>query len=233
MSKLDQLIHDLLNHIAVLKSTINQIMKEIESGNSDKNLVKRYAHLMRQSIEAQEEYCERIKDAQDADPVTGYKYLDLENIIKRTMLWAQPLLKENNIEIELAKNESYVKPFINGSRFELERVFQNLIKNSIEALQTVEKKKIIINLEYKEGIPFTIVQVIDSGNGFPREYLNYALSRGFTTKFDEGHGRGLILTRDMIERHDGTIRVENRSDNLGAKITIRLPVENSKIKEAS
>jgi len=69
------------------------------------------------------------------------------------------------------------------------------------------------------------ISVTDTGCGITPEDLNRLFDPFFTTKeMGRGTGLGLSVSYGIVERHDGTIRVQS-TVGLGSTFTIRLPVE--------
>ena len=62
----------------------------------------------------------------------------------------------------------------------------------------------------------------DSCCGMDEVTLERLFQRFFTTKGDAGTGIGLMLTRRIVERHNGTIEVSSQPGE-GACFTIHLP----------
>jgi PAS domain S-box-containing protein len=101
----------------------------------------------------------------------------------------------------------------------IERVFVNLIKNSVEAMQnvgtlTIDDKIVDGSLE----ISFT-----DTGPGIPDEILPKLFAPLFTTKA-KGMGFGLAICKRIIEAHGGTIIVKT-SNGKGTTFQIIIPIE--------
>jgi signal transduction histidine kinase len=66
----------------------------------------------------------------------------------------------------------------------------------------------------------------DDGPGIPAEHLERIFEPFFTTKKDIGTGLGLWVSKEIVERHGGSIRVtpQNGRDGLGgASFVIELP----------
>jgi CheY-like chemotaxis protein len=73
------------------------------------------------------------------------------------------------------------------------------------------------------------VTVSDTGPGIdpgflPRVFDRFTQADSSPTRVTGGLGVGLSLVRDLIERHGGEIRAENRPDGRGALFSIRLPL---------
>ena len=114
--------------------------------------------------------------------------------------------------------------FIKGDSEQLNRIFINLIKNSIESL--IEKQQKIndfdkkINIEINEIKDYIEIQIIDNGTGFKNTSLSELSKPYFTTK-KNGSGLGLSIVVKIVNDHNGTIDFLNY--NKGAKIKITFP----------
>ena len=134
------------------------------------------------------------------------------------------LLKEldKNIEINFNSNEKEI--IFNSDNEQLNRVFFNLIKNSIESIQEKHLKnpnfKREINIEIINNDDYIEFIIIDSGKGFADLDGNIKdiLNPYFTTK-KMGTGLGLAIVNKIINDHNGTI--DFKSLNTGAKIIIK------------
>ena len=69
---------------------------------------------------------------------------------------------------------------------------------------------------------FIEVKVSDTGCGIPTENLDKIFEPFFTTKGQKGTGLGLAVIWGILEKHDGTIKVESQV-GVGTTFTIRLP----------
>ncbi len=114
-----------------------------------------------------------------------------------------------NIQINLPKNDFQIF----GNFYKLVVVFSNLVENSIEAM----KNNGVINIFAREGTDFIMIDLKDSGPGFPPEILKKAFSTLFTTK-SGGNGLGLKVAKTIIEMHGGTISVRNNPTTFSIKL---------------
>jgi len=88
----------------------------------------------------------------------------------------------------------------------VEQVLINLIKNSVEALENVEKSSISVNAFKNEGS--VCITVEDNGKGIPSEVLENIFVPFFTTK-KNGSGIGLSISRQIMQLHNGTIKLKS------------------------
>ena len=130
-------------------------------------------------------------------------------------------INDDTIEINFICDENI---FIKADSEQINRVFINLIKNSIESLNEKYQKnndftkKIII--EIKEINDYIEILTIDNGDGFKTTNLSDISKPYFTTK-KNGSGLGLSIVVKIINDHNGTIEFQNYKK--GAKIKITFP----------
>ncbi len=89
------------------------------------------------------------------------------------------------------------------------RVFNNLIKNAIQAIPAERKGKIDIRLT--SGEKYWRVEVSDNGLGIPEELQDKLFVPYFTTK-STGTGLGLAMVKQIVEMHGGKIWFESKDE---------------------
>ncbi len=89
----------------------------------------------------------------------------------------------------------------------IEQVVINLIKNSIEAINTQIKREISLEA-FKESNNF-IIKVIDTGIGISLEESDKVFIPFYTSK-EKGTGIGLSLSRQIMQLHNGSITFESK-----------------------
>ncbi len=104
---------------------------------------------------------------------------------------------------------------------EMLQVISNLMVNALDAIS--EKGTVCLRLR-KCGGKVRIV-VADNGHGIPREIIGQIFTPFFTTKEGRGTGLGLSLSKKIIDRHKGTIRMRSsvRPGRSGTAFQISLP----------
>ena len=193
-------------------------------------------------------YSEILEENKKEEFLINLKVIDkqikqIENLVNEFSDFARmpkPILKENNL-VSIIKDSIFLLKeldrsikinFINNldkilftsDNEQLNRVFLNLIKNSIESIQ--EKKLNNINfvgkidIEINDNDDYIDFTVNDNGVGFGglKNNINDILNPYFTTK-TKGTGLGLAIVNKILNDHNGTINFHS-NDN-GAKIEIR------------
>ena len=89
---------------------------------------------------------------------------------------------------------------------QIEQALLNLIKNSIQAMRNSNEKQISIRGLEKSN--YFVIEVSDTGEGIPPEKINDIFIPFYSTK-EEGSGIGLVLARQIMIAHKGSIRVKS------------------------
>jgi len=108
----------------------------------------------------------------------------------------------------------------------LRQVFNNLIKNALEAsasAQTAPQVFIATRLLSSDTGDHVVISVADRGDGIPDTLLGNVFEPYVTNK-TKGTGLGLAIVKKIIEEHGGLVTLEN-NDGPGACATIRLPLD--------
>ncbi len=145
------------------------------------------------------------------------------------------LIKVLNENIELLKkldssinfkiiNKIGKKIEINFDNEQFNRLFFNLIKNSIESIEEKVKKtnKSLknIDIEINQRRDYITVNLTDTGEGFRDKKTRDIIKPYYTTK-EKGTGLGLSIVDKIINDHNGSIKFFNT--NNGAKVQIIIP----------
>ncbi|OCA99681.1 ATP-binding protein [Clostridium beijerinckii] len=103
---------------------------------------------------------------------------------------------------------------------DLYRIIINIVNNAVKAM----KNKGTIIAESYEDLNNIVINIANDGEKIPDNIINKIFDSGFTTKNNnnKNHGYGLSIVRELIEKHNGRIKVE--SNEYMTKFTIVLPI---------
>jgi len=153
-------------------------------------------------------------------PKPVLKKIDLNNVVSRSLNLLK--LSEENISFVLTNNNKNL--FIEGDEEQINRVFMNLIKNSIESINEKKRENVVfkgkINVDIKEDSDYIYVEIKDNGIGFDNVNKAKMLTPYYTTK-TKGTGLGLSIVTKIISDHNSTILFNSIKD--GALIEITIP----------
>ncbi len=216
-----KLAHEIKNPLTPIQLSIDQIRKKYldKVGKENENL-SNYLNTITKQIEDIEHLLNEFSDfARMPKPIL--KKININEIIKRSLKLHE--ISEKNIKFKL--NSKSVKNFINGDEEQLNRVFINLIKNSIESIQEKRIKNVDfkgkINIDITKDNDYIYLVIIDNGVGFDKVDKTKMLTPYFTTK-EKGTGLGLAVVSKIISDHNSLIVFNSVKD--GAKIEISIPI---------
>ncbi|MFZ8908516.1 MAG: sensor histidine kinase, partial [Nitrosopumilaceae archaeon] len=133
--------------------------------------------------------------------------INIRNLIKTSI---ENITIPENISVEIS--DSVFK--VNCDPVQMDRVISNLILNSIQAIGA-KKGKITVSIEDKDSWCFITVE--DSGIGIDPENKDKIFEPLFTTK-THGTGLGLSTVKNIVETHQGSIKVESNPTRFIIKI---------------
>ena len=215
-----KLAHEIKNPLTPLQLTIdkmkNKYTQQLET--KDQNNFSDNLKIINNQIKQIENLVNEFSDfARMPKPV--FKNNDLVNILNESIKLSSEL--DKSIRIDLKKNDKEI--LLKCDKEQLNRVFFNLIKNSIESIKQkaekegIFKKKISIEiLNNNDHIKFILV---DNGIGFEqiKNDIKKILNPYFTTK-KNGTGLGLSIVNKIINDHNGELSFLPISN--GAKVEI-------------
>ncbi|MBS3757500.1 MAG: response regulator [Desulfobacterales bacterium] len=141
---------------------------------------------------------------------------DLKALVDETVEFLGKQARQNDIEISV---QAGAQGGIWSNPYEIRQVLVNLLTNAIHA--TPPGGCITVRTEdLDEGISLSVA---DTGSGIPKENLEKVFEPFYTTKAPgEGTGLGLYVSRGIIGRLGGKIRIDSRL-GYGTKVLIELP----------
>ena len=142
-----------------------------------------------------------------------------------------PKALEKNIELVFDYNEELEDYVIVQDKKWLSEAIINVLDNAIK--YSPSNSEVFVRLQKRHG--FVRIEIEDRGIGIPKQEYHKIFQRFFrgtmpAVKEENGSGIGLFLTREIIERHHGTITVssylgqgENSNNRHGSIFVIQLP----------
>ena len=199
-----RLAHDLRNPLTVLKGVVE--IARSRANNGETNFSMKQIDMMERAITRMSNQIDDVLEFVKIQSLHTTKNSILETI----GLSLAKVQKSSDIQFHIPEID--VEFVYDADKIEV--VFDNLITNSLQAINNKGEITIRINdLENEVEI-----EVEDSGKGVPDDLLSRIFEPLFTTK-KKGTGLGLASCKSIIEQHGGTIRVRNNP----TVFTIKLP----------
>ena len=201
--------HEIRNPLTTIKGFLQLIKKDTDTKHNE------YMSIMLNEIDRLEMITNEFMVV--AKPqVANYQMEDLHSFTENVIQFLQPQALLKNVEMELHVEDTL--PLIYCDRNQLRQVFINIYKNAMEAMPDggTITTKLWINDEYIS------ISIEDQGTGIP-ENLIPRLGEPFYTLKEKGTGLGLMVSRKIIESHDGTLIIKSKM-NIGTTMIINLPI---------
>ena len=148
--------------------------------------------------------------------------ISIDRAVKKSLEIISSRIKAHGIKLKvnLMGNDTY----INGNPALLDLVIINLITNSIQSLDSIDRsdKKVTIETALKEKKAHILIN--DNGEGVRQEYRDRIFEPFFTTKSSmDNMGLGLAIVKRYVDTYNGAIFFKN-NDNGGVTFEISFPV---------
>lgn len=142
--------------------------------------------------------------------------VDLQVLLEEIITILNPLFKKYNANIYLnVKRDIY----LSLDYLRMKQVFVNILKNALEARKEEEPLNVLI--EVKKSLKAIKITIKDNGIGMDKNTLDRITEIFYTTKAN-GNGLGVVLSKEIIEMHNGTINYKSQKEK-GTTVTITLP----------
>jgi two-component system sensor histidine kinase ChiS len=134
------------------------------------------------------------------------KPVNINNVVKMVMKFSQISLKNKKVTFTNLIDEN--APYVFGDEDRIQQILYNLLSNAIKFTHEGE-----ITLSYSVRNSFAQIYVTDTGIGIPEQKLHKIFNRyeqveGISEKYG-GTGIGLYVTKELIEKQGGTIKVSS------------------------
>lgn len=117
-----------------------------------------------------------------------------------TLMTVEANHRHTRLELKLGASQSWVL----GDSVQLEQVLVNLVRNGLEAMESIPESQRHLQIESSLDGDGVAVEVRDCGTGLPEALTKQIFDAFFTTK-PHGLGMGLAISHSIIEAHDGRL----------------------------
>tara|TARA_Y100001958_G_C21232723_1_gene558643 strand:+ start:64 stop:1842 length:1779 start_codon:yes stop_codon:yes gene_type:complete len=215
-----KLAHEIKNPLTPIQLSIDRLKEKYSDKLKDDklNFSKYLETINRQIIDIKKLVNEFSDFARMPTPIL--KKIKIDEILNSAVSFYKLSNKDLILSIQKKSTSDF---YIKGDREHLNRVFLNLLKNSIEAIDEKKQKdpnlQGKITLEIDTNNEYIVIKMRDNGIGF-KDVTN--ITKPYFTTKKQGTGLGLPIVSKIINDHGGEINFFKNSD--GAKIEITLPI---------
>lgn len=203
--------HEIRNPLGIMSATVQLMEKDFQEDEE----LKEYIKVLKDQTERQSKVIQDLLDY--ARPTKPMLFpLSINDLLKSVMSFTGHYLQEKRIKLEMKLMNNIHKSMMDGDK--IKQVLVNMIVNACDAMKDGGELKI----ETYEENNQVCISFRDTGIGMEKEEIKNIFNPYYTTK-QSGTGLGLAISNNIIEMHNGVIRVESQK-NQGSVFIIYLPV---------
>ncbi|AWN16616.1 chemotaxis protein CheB [Salinisphaera sp. LB1] len=152
---------------------------------------------------------------------TGNEKIDINELVRQATALMESNANRMNVDMRVATHASI--PTLTGHPVQIEQVLINLIRNALDAMETVDEDRRTLRVTTEQPDDAHVrVTVSDTGEGIPPNQISAIFDSFHSTKL-KGMGMGLAISRTVINWHDGELWAESRLGE-GATFIFDLPL---------
>lgn len=197
-------IYDLKELVSILGSEFANVIEWIEVNISTERMVRE----IEESSNRISKLVTSVKSYSHMD--SGHDKADVDVIegIRSTLDMLAHKVRKQNIEV-VENFPQRIRPVFKGYTGELNQIWTNVIDNASDALSSVQKP--IITIDVLEDDKWVRVRITDNGPGVPEEIIDKIFDPFYTTKeIGKGTGMGLDVVAQIVAKHKGEVKVKSK-----------------------
>ena len=202
--------HELRNPLGSIKNAAYFLKMAIDDKDPE---VKETLVILEKEVDASEKIINNLISFTRSKPLIKMK-VNINEIIKTALTRVKV---PDTIKIETRLSAKLPPVFADSNQ--LIQVFINIINNGIQA---IEKEGELIIKTSKKDSESILIEISDTGIGMSKEVQKRLFEPLYTTKA-KGIGLGLVLSKTILEKHNGKIDVTSEVGK-GSTVTIDLPI---------
>ncbi|MCZ6471694.1 MAG: ATP-binding protein [Gammaproteobacteria bacterium] len=213
-----RLAHEIKNPLTPIQLSAERLQRKLsgEVPADKQSMLDRYTHTIVQQVEAMKSMVNAFTEYARS-PSQKPAALNLNEILEEVSV----LYHENYTEVTVDLDLEDSMPLIMADGVRLRQLVHNLVKNSLDTIDTGGWIKISTRFVRELGHQYVELIVEDSGAGIAKEVADNLFEPYVTTK-SSGSGLGLAIVKKIVDEHNGIVWVE-RSEQGGARFIVRLP----------
>jgi nitrogen fixation/metabolism regulation signal transduction histidine kinase len=221
-----RLAHEIKNPLTPIQLSAERMRRKfLGSMNAqDAQILERATHTIVAQVDAMKQMVNAFSEYARA-PDMHFSRFDLNQLI--TEVADLYRVQAGSADLKLLLNPHL--PIISADRMRIRQILNNLVTNSLEALEGRPGACIEIETHVAEESPKQVasvaIVVTDNGPGFQRDLIGTVFDPYVTSK-PKGTGLGLAIVKKIVEEHGGRIEADNRRSG-GARVRILLPLGDS------
>lgn len=219
-NQISALSHDIKTPISIIKGNL-ELLEETDLTIEQET----YLNYIVKNTNRIGQYIETLMLVNKSNQVNELNFLEIR--VEEFAEYIVKLTKEftSTYKLNLLEDINYDDDFLIVDLKNFERAFLNILSNAEEHSPKNSTIELLICSKADE----LQISIVDQGHGFSSEDLLYATDQFYqgdkSRHSKENYGIGLFVSEQIIKMHEGSLVLENRSDEIGAKVSILLPIK--------
>lgn len=210
--------HEIQNPLQILSMNFEYLNRKMNETSWHIGEVPTRMLTIERTIERMSKIVRSLRNLSRNSETDPLEVFTITEALEDVMSVSEQKLNDSFVILQVTGN-SQVK--IEGRIVQLSQVLINLINNSIDAMNRIEEKWIMVDIKSDELM--VQISVIDAGRGIPHEIARDIMKPFYTTKHaGKGTGLGLSISQGIIEKKGGSLYYDHRS--IHTRFVIELPV---------
>lgn len=205
--------HEIHNPLDIVSNVLFLLNQEVDGQPKVRHLIETAQTEIRRVAEISKNMLSLHRESRAASKV------NLFELLQGVVSLVQETIAKGRRKIELLPG---FKDDVEAFPSELLQVFTNVIKNAVEATADGGKIQIYSEAAVQSGHNGVLVRVVDDGIGVPEQLQARLFNPFVTTKEESGTGLGLWVSRSIVEKHGGSIRLYGSTSNSSSVTTVAI-----------
>jgi len=218
-----RLAHEIKNPLTPIQLSAERMRRKFlgQMNAQDAQILERATHTIVAQVDAMKQMVNAFSEYARA-PDMHFSRFDLNQLITEVVDLYR--VQDSSADLKLLLDPHL--PALSADRMRIRQILNNLVTNSLEALEGRPGACIEIETHVAEEGPKQVasvaIVVADNGPGFHRDLIGTVFDPYVTSK-PKGTGLGLAIVKKIVEEHGGRIEADNQRSG-GARVRILLPL---------
>ncbi len=218
--------HEINNPLAIIIGRLALAVREVKKDVLDKEMILKNLETCKDTIGRITKIISGLRNLSHAEKAESEE-ITIRDLIEDSIVIANLKISGKGInfliDVAAVENEKII-----CNSIQISQVLMNLLGNAIDAIEKLESPWLTLKIEHSKLA--TKITIKDSGNGIPVEVQKKMFEPMYTTKpVGKGTGLGLSISKAIIEKHNGTLTINNNCPNTCFEIVLPNTISSANI----
>ncbi len=224
-SAVQQLAHDIKSPVSSLKFSLRVLEERVKKSSVDEERKQKLLETIHDQLEVVEEIAGRTQKFLKVNNIIRPQLTrqHLHDVIEKAVHHFRKFLDTGEIRMNISLDDSI--PAFCFDKDQMEILFNTLIENALDAMKGSGQLSIttLLQEDIIDGQTYVEISIADTAGGIPPDVQEQLFKKRITTKSEKGSGIGLLLAKNIVDNHGGSIQF--RTGKNGTVFVIRIPIK--------